>query len=160
MKNKVTGKVASVNQSRRKGTPKVPVAEIELVPGLGVRGDAHAAPGDRQVSLLMAESIDEACAALEGRSSKPRREKNADLGPGSFAENITTRGLDLNLLQVGDELKFSGGARIRVTRRGKECPRPCAIYYQLGDCLMPRQGIFGEVLNGGVVRPGDDIEKD
>lgn len=153
------GRIISVNVSRKKGAVKQPVAVIELFPDLGVKDDAHAAPGDRQVSLLMLESIR---AAKKMPAEKPvgkTGSKPVELGPGSFAENLTTEGLDLLALRIGDELRLSGGARLRVSKIGKECPRPCAIYYQLGDCLMPKQGIFCEVIVGGAVRPGDEIEK-
>lgn len=146
------GKVISVNVSLRKGTAKSAVAEIELVAGLGVKGDAHSAPGDRQVSLLMEESLERA-RAMTKPGAKP-----VELRPGSFAENLTTSGLDLLALSLGDLLHTNRGVRLRVSKKGKECPRPCAIYYQMGDCLMPREGIFCEVLEGGAVRPGDELE--
>lgn len=152
------GKIVSVNISRAKGTPKSPVDEIELVPDMGVRGDAHAGPGDRQVSLLMEESIDKARRALAGKE-ECRAAKGVELGPGAFAENITTSGIDLLTLRPGDEVVLQGGARIRITRIGKECHTRCAIYYKTGDCIMPAEGVFGEVIGGGWARPGDGIEK-
>ena len=155
-----SGMIVSVNISVRKGTVKTPVPEIELVSGLGVRGDAHASPGDRQISLLMKESIDRAREAQKPGTAKKVTKKPVELSAGSFAENLTTQGIDLLSLKPGDTLTLSKGPRLRVTRIGKECPRPCAIYYQLGDCLMPSQGIFCEVLAGGRVRPGDKIGQD
>ena len=151
------GRVVSVNVSKRKGTPKTPVQEIALEPGRGVVGDAHEGPGDRQVSLLMMESIS---AARQAMAQAPKGKPGAcgvELKPGSFAENVTTAGVNLLALRPGDELKL-GTALIRVTRIGKECPRPCAIFYQTGSCIMPAQGVFGEVVIGGAARPGDKIE--
>ena len=152
------GKVVSVNISKGKGTPKVPVAVIELVPGRGVKGDAHAAPGDRQVSLLMMEHVEEARARLKSGEGCAAAGGHIELAPGSFAENITTRGIDLLALKIGDAL-IAGTARLKISKIGKECRRPCAIYYQTGDCIMPTRGIFAAVAEAGVVRPGDDIGK-
>jgi MOSC domain-containing protein YiiM len=154
----VMGKVASVNVSKGKGTPKQAAAAIELVAGRGVKGDAHAAPGDRQVSLLMIEHIEEARARLSSGEGCRAAGDPIELGPGSFAENITTRGIDLLALKIGDGLA-AGTARLRVSKIGKECDRPCAIYYKTGDCIMPTRGIFAEVVEAGVVRPGDDVVK-
>jgi MOSC domain-containing protein YiiM len=148
------GTVVSVNRSDKKGTAKTPTDALQLVVDLGVAGDAHSAPGDRQVSLLMIESIDRARAGAECQLNE-----GVELVPGSYAENITTRGLDLLALKLGDTLKV-GTARLRVSKIGKECPRPCAIYYKLGSCIMPREGIFGAVITGGEVRPGDEIATD
>jgi len=152
------GKVVSVNISKGKGTPKKPVAQIELVPGQGVKGDAHAAPGDRQVSLLMMEHIEEARERLKSGGGCEATGDPVELAPGSFAENITTRGIDLLALKIGDDL-IAGTARLRISKIGKECHRPCAIYYKTGDCIMPTRGIFAAVTEAGVVRPGDDIGK-
>jgi len=146
-------KVVSVNISETKGMPKKPVEAIELVPGLGVKGDAHAGPGRRQVSLLMIESIEKAKAMMESQGRAGRIE----LSPGVFAENITTQGVDLVSMSPGDELRV-GPARLRLTRIGKECHTRCAIYYQAGDCIMPAEGVFFEVMEGGAVRPGDEIK--
>jgi cyclic pyranopterin phosphate synthase len=152
------GKVVSVNVSRKKGTAKEPVARIVLVKGQGVQGDAHAAPGDRQVSLLMIEHIEEARDRLKAGEGCEAAGDPVELAPGSFAENITTRGIDLLALKIGDALA-AGTARLKVSKIGKECRRPCAIYYKTGDCIMPTRGIFAEVTEAGVVRPGDDIVK-
>lgn len=149
------GIIVSVNLSDKKGVVKKPVAEIRLMPGQGVLGDAHAGPGDRQVSLLMIEDIEKAGAAAECGVS----EGGDGLGPGSFAENLTTRGLDLGSLRLGDQLEIASGIRLRVTRIGKECHRPCAIFYKTGNCIMPERGIFCEALDPGVVRPGVRIVK-
>ncbi|OGP61545.1 MAG: hypothetical protein A2V67_20310 [Deltaproteobacteria bacterium RBG_13_61_14] len=148
------GKIVSINLSRKKGTIKQPVAKAELVAGLGIAGDAHAAAGNRQVSLLMQESIEK---------QKRRMEKNpgekVKLKPGVFAENLTTAGIDLLALRLGDELKLGNGLRLRVSKIGKECHTRCAISDRAGDCVMPREGIFCEVAIGGSVRVGDRIEQ-
>ncbi len=146
-------KVFSVNVSRGKGTSKTPVDAIELVPDLGVRGDAHAAPGIRQVSLLAIEDIRRARSeAAESCSGK------IELGPGSYAENVTTEGIDLTGLPVGTELKVGSEARIRISKIGKDCHGKCAIYYKIGDCVMPSRGVFAEVVAGGEIKAGDSIE--
>ena len=130
--------IVSLNISEKKGTPKRPVERMLLVPNHGARGDAHAGPWHRQVSLLAKEAID----AI--------REKGADVSCGDFAENITTRGIDLASLPVGARLRI-GDALLEVTQIGKECHKGCAIMKQVGDCIMPRQGIFAKVLSGGEI---------
>jgi MOSC domain-containing protein YiiM len=153
------GKVVSVNISEKKGTAKKPVHEIELVPGFGVKNDAHAAPGDRQVSLLMLEHIEEARERMESLPDCEIKGQGVELAPGVFAENITTQDIDLLSLKIGDELAAGPSVRLKVSKIGKECDRPCAIYYKTGDCIMPKKGIFAEVIKGGTLRPGDSIEK-
>ncbi len=147
------GTVVSVNTSRRKGQIKTPVAAAELVTGQGLAGDAHRGFAHRQVSLLALEDIEAQRARLGDRAAA------VALGPGAFAENLTTRGLDLGALAVGDELAVGGAARLRVTQIGKECHTKCAVYRLTGECIMPVRGIFCEVLAGGPVRPGDALEK-
>lgn len=138
------GVVVAVSISDRKGMPKSNVPAIQLVTDWGIKDDAHAGLGLRQVSLLAIESI----AKLQSLG--------LDVGPGAFAENITTSHLDLPALQPGDRLVI-GEAEVEITQIGKECHSRCAIYQAAGDCVMPREGIFGRVLRGGVVRPGDKI---
>ena len=147
-----TGAVVSVNTSRKKGQVKTPVPSAELVAGEGLEGDAHRGFAHRQVSLLMIEDIEAQRARLGASSSVP-------LGPGAFAENLTTRGIDLGILAVGDELVVGKSIRLRVSQIGKECHAKCAVFHLTGDCIMPGRGIFCEVLVGGTVRPGDAIEK-
>lgn len=132
--------------SERKGTQKDDVGEIKLVKDHGVEGDAHAGPGHRQVSLL----------ALE--SANIMKEKGLDIDSGDFGENIVTEGLDLKHLNLGTRLKIGKDALLEITQIGKECHDRCAIYYTAGDCIMPREGIFGVVQAGGIVRVGDEIE--
>ncbi len=146
------GTIVSVNTSAKKGQIKRPVDAVELAAGRGIDGDAHRDFGHRQVSLLAIEDIDAQKARLGGGTSVP-------LGPGAFAENLTTRGLDLGALAVGDELVIGGTVRLRVTQIGKDCHAKCAVYHLTGDCIMPARGIFCEVLSGGLVRPGDRVER-
>jgi MOSC domain-containing protein YiiM len=149
------GRIVSINLSRDKGTPKSPVDEAVLVENRGVEGDAHAEPGIRQVSLLSMESIESWRAVLGERV----REAAVRLEPGVFAENLTTEGVDLSQLAVGSVLEVGEGIRLRVSKIGKECHHGCVIYHKVGDCIMPRQGIFCEVLKGGRIQKGDRIER-
>ena len=138
------GQVLAVCTSEKKGTRKQKVGQIELRPNWGIVGDAHAADWHRQVSLLAWESIEK------------MRALGLNVREGSFAENITTTGLSLVDLPVGTQLRI-GEALTRVTQIGKVCHDRCAVYYQAGDCVMPREGIFVEVLEAGQVREGDAI---
>ena len=147
-----TGSIVSVNTSVKKGQLKRPVASAELRAGRGIEGDAHEDFGHRQISLLAIEDIDAQKARLGAAPSVP-------LGPGAFAENLTTRGIDLAALAIGDELVIGGAVRLRVSQIGKECHTKCAVYHLTGECIMPARGIFCEVLCGGPVRPGDGIER-
>jgi MOSC domain-containing protein YiiM len=149
------GSIVSINQSRKKGTPKSPTHEGMLVAGLGLQGDAHAKPGERQVSLLMVESINRQDRILTSKEDT----EGLHLAPGIYAENLTTEGIDLSALAVGDELQVGEKVRLRVTRIGKECHTGCAIYRKVGDCIMPREGVFCEVLEGGSVHVGDSIDR-
>ena len=146
------GTIVSVNTSRKKGQVKTPVPSAELVAGEGAEGDAHRGFAHRQVSLLMIEDIEAQKARLGASSSVP-------LGPGAFAENLTTRGIDLGALTVGDELAVGKSVRLRVSQIGKECHAKCAVFHLTGDCIMPLRGVFCEVLAGGPVEAGDVIEK-
>jgi len=157
------GKIVSINVSSRKRVPKKPANKAELVPGMGIAGDAHAAPGDRQLSLLMMESIERQRDLIKEQSRKAvsgnGSSQAVELVPGIYAENLTTEGIDLMSLNLGDALKVGQGIRLRVSKIGKECHTKCAIYNLVGDCVMPREGIFCEVVEGGPIRPGDDIER-
>jgi MOSC domain-containing protein YiiM len=140
------GKVASVNISHNKSVRKKPVSEAEVITDFGIKGDAHASDKwHRQVSLLALESI------------QRMQTLGLDVGPGDFAENITTAGIDLLGLPVGTQMKI-GNVEVEISQIGKECHTRCSIYYQAGDCIMPREGIFVRVLKGGKVGKGDDIE--
>ena len=146
------GTVVSVNTSLKKGQVKSPVASVELLAGRGIEGDAHKDFAHRQVSLLAIEDIEAARSRLGASPAVP-------FSPGAFAENLTTRGIDLGALAVGDELVVGETARLRVSQIGKECHAKCAVYHLTGDCIMPVRGIFCEVLAGGTVRPGDAVAK-
>lgn len=141
----MAGQVVSINISEEKGTKKRPAAEAKLVRESGLLGDAHAGPWHRQISLLAEESVYKI------------RLPGLTLRPGDFAENITTRGIDLHSLPVGTRLQI-GAAIVEVTQIGKECHQGCEIRRQVGDCVMPREGIFARVLKPGTIRPGDSIE--
>ena len=143
--HKVDGRIVSVNVAGTKGVRKDAVESIKLVVEHGVEGDAHAGPWHRQVSLLANESIEKMRASCPG------------VDPGAFGENITTEGLVLYELPVGARLRV-GPALCEITQIGKECHAHCAIYEITGDCVMPREGIFVRVLEGGAVRAGDTIE--
>jgi MOSC domain-containing protein YiiM len=139
------GKVIAVCTSEKKGVRKRNIERAELRPGWGIVGDAHAANWHRQVSMLAWESVEK------------MRALGLNVSAGSFAENITTEGLSLVDLPVGTYLRL-GEALVEVTQIGKECHDRCAIYYQAGDCVMPREGIFVQVHEGGTVAAGDAIE--
>lgn len=142
----MSGHIESVNLSPEKGTSKTPQAAVE-VDGRGLVGDAHAGFGHRQVSLLDRESID-AFAARSGRTYPP----------GAFGENITTQGLDLASVCLRDRLT-AGSLCLEVTQIGKTCHGDgCAIFREVGKCVMPKEGVFCRVLHGGPLRPGDPLE--
>lgn len=140
----MSASVLEVCTSLNKGERKKPVASVELVTGYGIAGDAHAGDWHRQVSLLARESIDK------------MRAMGLDVSAGDFAENITTTGIDLVSLPIGSRLEL-GEALLEVTQIGKECHTRCAIFYQAGDCVMPREGIFARVIKGGIVATGTEI---
>ena len=140
-----SGKVVAVSVSDRKGQKKQPVASAMLLVEHGIEGDAHAGTsGHRQVSLLAVESADK------------MRAKGVPVGHGDFAENLTVEGIDLLSLKIGDRLRV-GEALLEISQLGKECHDRCAIYQQVGDCVMPREGLFGRVVRGGRVVPGDPV---
>lgn len=130
--------ILSINISERTGEQKTPVDRAVLREAHGIEGDAHAGDWHRQVSLLADEDI----GLMRGRG--------IEIDFGDFAENITTRGLDLAALPIGARLHL-GDALLEVTQIGKECHQHCAIYAAVGDCVMPRRGIFARVLRGGEI---------
>ena len=138
-------KIVSIAMSKKKGTPKVQVEKASLLEDHGLEGDAHAGPWHRQVSFLAAESIEKA------------RNQGLDVGFGDFAENIATSGIDWQNIPVGARVSLGDSALVEITQKGKECHNKCAIYYLAGDCIMPREGIFGRVLKGGEVRCGAPV---
>lgn len=141
-----TRKIVSIAVSEKKGTRKKPVDKAYVVEDHGLQEDAHAGPWGRQVSFLAAESIGES--QLRG----------LEVGFGDFAENIATEGIDWKNVPVGSRVKLGESVVVEITQIGKECHKKCAIYYQAGDCIMPREGVFGRVLRGGWIRSGDAVE--
>ncbi|MCI8367636.1 MAG: MOSC domain-containing protein [Eggerthellaceae bacterium] len=139
------GTVKAVCTSDIKGIQKSETASIELRPDWGIEGDAHAGNWHRQVSLLGYERIEEF------------KNLGANVGNGAFGENIIVEGFDLKSLPIGTQFK-SGDVLLELTQIGKECHAHCAIYHKMGDCIMPREGVFCKVLAGGTIRPGDAIE--
>lgn len=138
--------VVSVNLSERKTMRKARGESGMLVLDRGFEGDAHMGDWHRQVSLLAMESIDTMTA------------KGLDVGPGDFAENITTSGIDLLALPIGSVIKVGEAAVLEISQIGKVCHTKCAIFYQAGDCVMPREGLFAVVREAGPVNVGDPIE--
>lgn len=144
---KMSAKVVSINISDKKGVRKKAINEAVLSGNYGIKGDAHASgKWVRQVSLLAIESI------------KKMQEMGLEVKPGDFAENITTEGIDLLGLPIGTRILIGKDIELEVSQIGKECHTRCAIYYQAGDCVMPKEGIFAKVLKGGVVKKGDTIK--
>lgn len=141
----MAGKVVSINISEKKSIKKRPVNEAKLEENKGLEGDAHAEGGIRQVSLLAIESINK------------MRELGLDVNPGDFAENITTEGLDLLSLPIGTKITI-GDAILEVTQHGKVCHTKCNIFKTVGDCVMPKEGIFCKIIKGGTIKTGYNIE--
>ncbi|MBI2857284.1 MAG: MOSC domain-containing protein [Chloroflexi bacterium] len=141
------GKIIAVCSSRKKGTRKTPVAEVSITRERGgVLGDAHAdCASHRQVSLLAIESVEK------------MRRLGLEVGPGDFAENLTTEGIEIVSMPVGTRLGAGGDVVLEVTQIGKICHTRCAIYRQVGQCIMPEEGVFARVVKGGMVRPGDSL---
>jgi MOSC domain-containing protein YiiM len=141
----MAGRIVAVSISRGKGERKSPAPSAELRENHGIVGDAHAGEWHRQVSLLALESIEK------------MQRLGLSVGAGDFAENITTHGIDLVNLAIGTRLTV-GDVVLEVTQIGKECHNRCAIFYQAGDCVMPKEGIFAKVVKGGLIRPMDAID--
>ena len=139
------GKVIATCISTKRGVQKERVPQITLVKGYGIEGDAHAGDWHRQVSLLALEKIEDF------------RAKGAEVDFGAFGENIVMQGYDLRALPVGTRFRIRESL-LELTQIGKECHTHCAIYHQVGDCIMPREGVFTKVLEGGTVQPGDEVE--
>jgi len=143
---KIYGKILAVNISQRKGEKKENIVCGLFIKNLGLKDDAHAEIGIRQVSLLAKESIEKI------------RAKGLDVQYGDFAENLTTEGIDLPALPIGTRLKVGREVLLEVTQIGKVCHDRCNIFYTVGDCVMPREGIFAKVLIGGEIEVDDRIE--
>jgi molybdopterin adenylyltransferase len=141
------GRVEAICISARKGEKKSPQLSARLVTNHGIEGDAHAGRWHRQVSLLAAEDIEEM-----------RQRSSPHLKSGDFAENLVISGVDLGRLGLGTRLRIGSEVILTLTQLGKACHQRCAIYYQAGDCIMPRLGVFARVLRGRIVVPGDAVE--
>ena len=139
------GKLLAICISPKKGTEKKEVKEAVLLPQFGIEGDAHAGKWHRQVSLLSLEKIEDF------------RKKGAEVAFGAFGENLVVEGFDLSKCPVGSEIHV-GEAVLELTQLGKECHSHCAIFHRMGDCIMPREGVFSRVIKGGTIREGDSVE--
>lgn len=140
-------KIESVNISAQKGVQKHPVETVQLVEDYGIDGDAHAGNWHRQVSFLAGEAVDKMKTQSAGKLA---------IKYGDFGENIVTRGIDWTQTKVGGKIVMGkDNAELEVTQIGKECHSHCAIYDTLGDCIMPRMGIFARILKGGKIHAGD-----
>ena len=139
-------KIVSLAISKKKGTRKKIIKQARLIENHGLEGDAHAGDWHRQVSFLAYESIEDS------------RRRGLDVTFGDFAENIATTGADWKTIPVGTRVKLGQSALVEITQIGKECTNKCAIFYQAGDCIMPREGVFAKVIKGGTIQCGDRIE--
>lgn len=146
MDNKIKGKIVAVCRSEKKGTVKKEIAEGLLIEDFGLERDAHSGKWLRQISLLGVESISK----MKGKGFRIQQ--------GDFAENLTVEGIVLYQLPLGTKLKVGENVLLEVTQIGKECHHGCEIRKKIGDCVMPREGIFARVLEGGKVKAGDGIE--
>jgi len=143
----MNARVVSINVSDKKGVRKRAVDSAVIRDNYGIETDAHASDKwHRQISLLAIESI------------KKMQDMGLDVAPGDFAENITTEGIDLLTLPIGTRLRIGDDIEVEVSQIGKTCHTRCAIYYQAGDCVMPKEGIFVKVIKGGRIKKGDRIE--
>ena len=138
-------KIVSIAVSSKKGTRKTQVDSADIRINHGVVGDAHAGPWERQVSFLAVESIEEC------------KTRGLNVTFGDFAENIATEGVDWKNVPLGSRFRLGDDVVVEITKIGKECVKKCAIYYMAGDCIMPREGVFARVLEGGMIRRGDPI---
>ena len=144
----ISGSILAVCTSPKTGMRKKNVGQALFIDNFGIQGDAHGkSTTHRQVSLLAMESI------------RKMQAMGLDVGPGDFAENLTTEGVDLLALPLGSKIKIGDSVELEISQHGKECHTPCAIYHQAGTCVMPTEGIFGKVLAGGRVKVGDHITR-
>ena len=137
--------ITSIAISKKKGTRKTPVEEVAIRENHGIEEDAHAGPWHRQVSFLSSESIAEA------------KKRGLDVTFGDFAENFATRGIDWKKVPIGRQLRLGDTVLVEITQIGKECHTRCHIYDEVGDCVVPREGIFNRVLKGGIIKVKDDV---
>ncbi len=145
MTDNKTGEIVSIAVSKKKGTRKKIVNKVMVIENHGIENDAHAGEWHRQISFLSSESIELA------------KNEGLDVTYGDFAENFATRGIEWKIIPVGTQVKLGKSVELEITQIGKECHNKCAIYYQAGDCIMPKEGIFARVLKGGEVCEGDSI---
>jgi len=143
--NNSFGRVKALCVSKDKGTKKQSIEEAFFKENFGIVGDAHAG-SKRQVSLLAEESIEK------------MRVAGLDVAFGDFAENIVSEGIDLKNLALGTKIKLGESVILEITQIGKACLSKCAIYYRMGDCIMPKDGVFAKVLKGGIAKVEDKIE--
>jgi len=141
----IMGKILSVNISDKKGEKKHNVGAARALVNQGLENDAHIGMAIRQISLLAAESVEKI------------RQKGLNVQYGDFAENLTTQGIELYTLPLGTKFRIGKDILLEVTQIGKTCLTPCAIYHAVGDCVMPKEGIFVRVLSEGVIAVGDEI---
>ena len=139
------GKILAVCISEKKGTQKINIEEGILIENHGLKGDAHAGNWHRQVSLLSNEKISDFI------------KRGGNVNQGDFGENLIIEGIDLAKLPIGTKLKINEDIILEITQIGKECHSHCAIFHAVGDCIMPREGVFSRVLKGGTVKVGDEI---
>ena len=141
--------IIAVCKSKKKGTPKENIGEGYIQENYGMTEDAHAdCNSHRQVSLIAIESI------------KKMKDLGFDVGPGDFAENLTTEGIDLVSIPIGTKVSVGEDVVLEISQIGKECHTRCAIFKQMGQCIMPEEGVFATVIHGGTVKTGDTIEAD
>ena len=139
------GEIKAICISERRGTQKKEIPEAQILEDWGIEGDAHGGKWHRQISLLAVEKIEEF------------RARGAEIDYGAFGENLIVEGYDLRTLPVGTRFRI-GEVMLELTQIGKECHSHCEIYKKMGDCIMPREGVFTEVLHGGHIQKGDQIE--
>lgn len=138
-------KIVSIAVSRKKGTTKTCIDQVQLIENHGIEGDAHAGDWHRQLSFLAAESIENAGT------------EDFKLTYGDFAENIATTGIDWKSQPVGQKVRLGKEALVEITQIGKKCHKKCAIFYRTGDCIMPKEGVFARIIKGGTIKTGDPV---
>lgn len=139
------GKIMAVCISEKRGTQKKNIDKVRLIENFGLEGDAHGGNWHRQVSLLSYEKV------------RVFEEKGISVEDGAFGENLLVEGFDFKTLPVGTRFRC-GEALLEMTQIGKECHSHCEIYQAVGDCIMPREGVFARVLHGGEIQIGDELE--
>lgn len=139
------GKVTAICISEKRGTQKVNIKEGKFIVDFGIENDAHAGNWHRQVSLISFEQIEDF------------KKRGAQVEPGAFGENVIVQGIDFKSLPVGTRFKCNE-VELEMTQIGKKCHHHCQIFHQVGDCIMPREGVFAKVLKGGIIKVGDEME--